>query len=154
MLTFPHTLVAAAIVRLFPNPLICLPLALLSHFMLDFFVIHWNPHLYTEFHKSKKIAINSLKIVIGDALFALAFCLLIVLRYLPNTQLIALFASAIFLATLPDTIEIPYYFFGSHSKLLEKYIDFQHRHQSNGNAFWGIITQAAAIILSSLVFFS
>ena len=154
MLTFPHVVIAAAIVKLIPNPLISLPLALASHFFLDFVTPHWNPHLYTEYKKSGKISKNSLKVILIDGLLAFFLCLYIFLYYWPNIQEIALYAAAIFLATLPDTIEIPYYFFKCKSKWLKKYVNFEHKHQSNSSLVWGMTTQIITVILGLLIFFS
>jgi len=153
MLTLPHTLVAAAIVKLFPNPLISLPLALTSHFILDFLVVHWNPHIYTEFAKDKRVSQNSLNIIILDGILALGFCLFILFKFWTDWSTIALFAASIFLSTLPDTIEIPYYFFNSKLAWLKRYVEFEHEHQSNGSFFWGIITQLVLVSLSLIVFF-
>ncbi len=154
MLTTPHTLVAAALVKLIPYPSISLPLSLLSHFFLDFFVIHWNPHIYTEMQKKGKISKTSLLVIIIDTLVALSFCLFILLNFWPDISTIALFAGAIFLATLPDTIEIPYYFFNYKAPWMKKYIKFEHEKQSNGSFFWGILTQIITITLSLYIFFS
>ena len=154
MLTLPHALFAVAIVRLIPNPVIALPLALASHFVLDFFVPHWNPHLYTEFSKDGKISKNSLNIIALDTILAFAFCLLILFRFWPNIYLIAFYGAAIFLAILPDIIEIPYYFFNSKAKWLTDYVDFEHRYQSNGGFLIGMTTQVIVVILSLLVFFN
>ena len=154
MLTFPHTVVAAAIVKLIPNPLISLPLALASHFFLDFAIPHWNPHLYTEYKKNGKISKKSITVILIDGLLAFFLCLYILLYYWPNIQDIAVYAAAIFLATLPDTIEIPYYFLKCKSQWLKKYVNFEHKHQSNGSFAWGMITQLIVVVFGLLIFFS
>ena len=41
MLSTPHILVGGAIVKIIPNPIISLPLAILSHFLFDF-IPHWD----------------------------------------------------------------------------------------------------------------
>lgn len=153
MLTLPHTLAAATIVKLIPNPLIALPLAFVSHFVLDFYILHWNPHLYTEYKKQGRISSRSRAVIFIDGFLALGFCLYILTNYWPHFSQIALFAGAIFLATLPDTVEIPYYFFQCKNPLLEKYVSFEHGHQSNGNFFWGMLTQMIVVALSLFLFF-
>ena len=153
MLTLPHTLVALVIVKFIPDPLIALPSALLSHFLLDFYVIHWNPHLYTEYKKAGRISSSSLLIILVDTLLALGFCFYVVNHYWPNLALILVFAGAVFLATLPDTIEIPYYFFGVKNRWLTRYIKFQHEHQSNGSFYWGLLTQAILVFVCLFLFF-
>jgi len=154
MLTLPHTLVAVAIVKLIPNPLISLPLCLTSHFFLDFLITHWNPHLYTEYQKNGRVSSGSIFFITIDALLALTVSLAILLKFWPNLSTIGLYATGIFLATLPDTIEIPYYFMGVKSKLLSSYVEFEHKHQANGSVLWGIITQIITVTLSLLVLLS
>jgi hypothetical protein len=152
MLTFPHTLVAALLVKIIPSPFISLPLAFASHFFLDFFIVHWNPHLYTEYKRLGKITQSSLVVILVDGLLALGICLYIVFKSWPNLTTILIYAAAIFLATLPDTIEIPYYFLHSKNKLLKKYIDFEHKHQSNGSFFWGMLTQILLVVFCLFLF--
>jgi len=155
MLTLPHTLIAVALVKLFlPYPWLVLPLALLSHFIFDFFVPHWNPHLYTEFKKKGKISPSSWMVIFLDSGLALIFCLYILLSYWPNLSAIAVFGGAIFLSVLPDIIEIPYYFMGYKAGWLKAYVNFEHKHQSNGSFFWGIATQLITIAICLLIFFS
>lgn len=154
MLTFPHVVAATAIVKLIPNPLISLPLALASHFFLDFVIPHWNPHLYTEYKKNGKISKKSITIIFIDGLLAFFLCLYILLYYWPSIQDIVVYAAAIFLATLPDTIEIPYYFLKCKSQLLKKYVNFEHKHQANSCFTWGMITQLIVVVFCLLIFFS
>ncbi len=154
MLTFPHTLAAAVIVKFIPSPWLALPLAFISHFLLDFYVLHWNPHLYTEFKKKKKFRLSSLIVILIDGSLALFFCAYILVKFWTEPWVIALFAGAIFLATLPDTIEIPYYFLGFKNRWLERYVDFQHRHQHNGSFYGGLATQLLLIFFCLYLFFS
>lgn len=146
MLTTPHILIGISIVKLFPNSVIALALAFLSHFILDFFIPHWNPHLYTEMKKNKKISFFSLKIIMIDSLLALSLFSFLAYKLLPNWQQIFFYGLGAFMASLPDLIEIPYYFFGFSNKLLKKYVNFEHHYQANGTFFWGILTQIIVVL--------
>jgi hypothetical protein len=153
MLLLPHTLFAASIVTLIPNPYLSWPLALISHFGLDFLVIHWNPHLYTEHSKNGKVSKKSLIVISSDALLSLSFCFYILIFNWGNWQKILLFGIAIFLAVLPDLVKIPYYFFHIKKGLLKKYVDFEHNHQSKEDFFWGLTTQVIVCLASLVIFF-
>lgn len=153
MLLLPHTLFAAAIVTLIPNPYIAWPLALISHFALDFLVIHWNPHLYTEHTKNGRISEKSLGVIGADTILSLSFCLFILISGWGDWQKILLFGGAIFFAVLPDVVKIPYYFFHVKKGLLKKYIDFEHNHQSKEDLFWGLATQVIVCLAGLFIFF-
>ena len=153
MLTLPHTLVAAVLVKYLPLWL-ALPLAFISHFFLAFYIIHWNPHLYTEYKKAGRISRSSWLVILVDGFLALGICFYILINHWSNPALIALYAGAIFLATLPDTVEIPYYFFGVKSRWITRYIGYQHRYQSNGSFYLGLLTQVIVVALSLALFFS
>lgn len=152
MLTLPHTLVALVIISRLPN---CagLILSLLSHFALDFFIPHWNPHLYTEISKNKKISPNSIAIILADGLIAVVFTLYFMIQKLPSFNQFLITGLAAFLAVLPDFIEIPYYFFNYRALWMVKYVEFEHKYQSNGVFFWGIVTQILVILASLKVLF-
>ncbi len=147
MLTTPHALVGLVIITRFPN-FLGLFLSLLSHFILDFFIPHWNPHLYTEFSKNKKLSSNSIKIIIVDGLLGVVLTLFFMTRALPDLNQAFLMGLGAFAAILPDFIEIPYYFLHYKASWLKAYVDFTHKHQSNGIFFWGILTQVAVIVVS------
>lgn len=152
MLTTPHTLTALVIISRFPN-LTGLILALLSHFALDFFIPHWNPHLYTEMNKNKKISFKSIAVILIDGLIAVAFTLYFMIQKLPSLNQAFLVGLAAFLAVSPDFIEIPYYFFNYRARWMVKYVEFEHQHQSNGVFFWGLVTQIIVILASLKILF-
>lgn len=144
MLTTPHALIGIYLATQFP-PHIGLPAALLSHFLFDFCYPHWNPHLYTEMKKSKKISKNSLKWIIGDGIIAFLFYFAWAIKTWPNFNLVLLGALGAFLSSLPDLIEIPYYFLNSKNGILKKYITFEHKYQFNASPFWGILSQVVVV---------
>lgn len=93
MLSTPHLLVGAAIVKTIPNPAISLPLALLSHFALDSFP-HWDGSPKAPF------GLKTTGWIIVDYLIGSSIVLLLTAG-LENQVLICLGA---FLGTLPDFI--------------------------------------------------
>ena len=148
MLTTPHSLVGILIASLTSNPLLVFILAIISHFILDFFIPHWNPHIYTEFNARGKISKKSFMITLVDGLMAAFFVLFFAYKNLGNQSKVLLIFLGVFGATLPDLIEIPYYFFGCKNKLLKKYVDFEHKYQANGTFWFGILTQLVVIAIS------
>jgi hypothetical protein len=148
MLTTPHVLTALAILKLVPNPIYAVILAFLSHFILDWFIPHWNPHLYTEHKKTGRVSHSSLAVIFFDG--ALTLTILGILSFIawPDIGQIFTYGLVSVAATLPDLIEIPYYFLRSKNGLLKKYVTFEHKNQANGNMFWGIATQVLVIIAS------
>lgn len=140
MLELPHTLVGAAIATTVGNPLLALPLSLASHFATDY-IPHWNPHINTEVKKYGHITKKSLLILAADSGGALVMGSTI--AYLKSQSLAQYWVimTCCLLAVLPDVLEIPYYFFKSKIKWMERLIDFQRSHQWNVPAIWGITTQ-------------
>ena len=147
MLITPHVLVGLVIIKIFPYPLGAFLLVLLSHFFLDFFIPHWNPHIYTEMKKNKKINLSSLVIILIDGLITTLIFTYLSYQALPNFGKIIIYGLTAFFSILPDLIEVPYYFFGSKNKKLISYVNFAHKYQSDGNVFWGVITQVLVILV-------
>lgn len=112
MLATSHALAAGVILKTVPDPRIALPLALVSHFILDFlphwdFVTNQNNHghsltLAGERKRIKLTFLAGLDVIFG---FGLTFWLFQNL----NPSLLLL---TIFFAQLPDWLEMPYYFWG------------------------------------------
>jgi hypothetical protein len=148
VLETPHTIVAAVIAAKSGNPYLAIPLAILSHFVLDM-TPHWNPNLTTKEGGVNKIDINTLKIIAVDSSAALIFGSGIALSYLPDLKKTILIFVCCFLAVLPDLIEAPYIFLNYKKESLKKWLFFQKKNQFNTNIVWGLSTQfitvAAAI---------
>jgi hypothetical protein len=143
MLSTPHLLVGAAIVKAIPNPALSLPLAFLSHYALDT-IPHWDGSPKAPFGLKTTIAI-----VIDYAIGASLIYLLTV-GY-PNQYLIWLGA---FLGTAPDFILGGY----RHAKdTLEKYTFIRvpnefHIGIQRNLPFWkGLAVSAATSIISILI---
>ncbi|MDP1743407.1 MAG: hypothetical protein Q8L51_01320 [Candidatus Amesbacteria bacterium] len=149
MLELPHVLVGAAIGVTVSNPVLSLPLSLLSHFATDY-LPHWNPHINTEIKKYGSITQQSLLILAADSGGALVLGSSIAyLKSQSLSQFLVIMACCL-MAVLPDVLEIPYYFFKQKISWMEKLIDFQRAHQWNVPALWGVLAQ---IIVSLGAFF-
>ncbi len=93
MLSTPHLLVGAAIVKTIPNPVISLPLAFLSHFALDS-EPHWDGSPKAPF------SLKTSSWIIVDYLIGSSLVLLLAVGL--ENQLLICFGA--FLGTLPDFI--------------------------------------------------
>lgn len=144
MLETPHVMVAAAIATKIGNPLLAIPLALGSHFLLER-IPHWNPHLKTETDKYGKPTTQTTIITTIDAVTALISGSLIAARALPNTGHTITILLACFFSVLPDLVESPYFFMGVRNELLIKYIAWQKSIQEDAKLIPGLLTQLAII---------
>lgn len=150
MLELPHALVGAAIATKIPNPFISIPLAFLSHLLLDF-IPHWNPGLYTETKKYGKPTKQSTWIVIGDTTLSLIGGLSLASLVLPNVKHTITIVLACFAAVLLDVIEGPYFFLNLRHPLLKKIIEFQHRYQGRAKLIPGLAIQGVVAVLGIVV---
>lgn len=144
MLEIPHVLLGAAIATKVGNPYIAIPLAFLSHFVLDK-VPHWNPHINSETKKYGKPSKKSTNIIIVDASIALIWGSLIAEKALPNITLATSILLCCFAAALPDIIEIPYFYFKKRDGYLKKWIPSQKSWQTDTTPFWGLLTQVITV---------
>lgn len=149
MLETPHVAVGAAIASKIPNPFIAIPLAFLSHFVLEG-VPHWNPHIVSETKKYGSPTSKSTAIIAIDVTFALLTGSLIAWRALPNTNHAITIMAASFASVLPDLIEFPYFFMKARNKFLIFWLGFQKSLQVDTTPFWGAITQTATILAAIL----
>lgn len=147
MLETPHVFIGAAIATKIPNPLIAIPLAFASHFIMEM-VPHWNPHLNTETEKFGHVTRKSTLIVIADSTLALASGCFIAYQALPNTAHAVTILLACFASILPDLIEAPYFFLKIKNKLIAKWISLQKSIQSDTNFLAGTTTQIITILAS------
>lgn len=139
MLETPHVALGAAIAIAIPNPLISIPLAFLSHFILDM-TPHWNPHLNTETKKFGHLTHTTL-LVIGFDLACATILTGIIYKYTNNPYI---FLGA-FAAVLPDIVEGPYFLWGWKNKYIDFWMKFQKSIQVDANIFWGLLTQVVVL---------
>ena len=145
MLETPHVTVGAAIASKIPNPLIAIPLAFASHFVLER-VPHWNPHLNREIKKFGKVTTLSTVIVIADVATSLIIGFYFASqKSINNTHYLAILASS-FASVLPDVIEGPYFYLKVRGKLIERWISFQKSLQEDAPIVPGLATQILTIL--------
>jgi hypothetical protein len=145
VLETPHALVGAAIATKIPNPVVSLPLAFASHFVLDM-VPHWNPHLNTELKKYGKVTKYSTIIVIADVTLSLVLGTFIATNFsTDSTHMVSIFLGA-FAGVLPDVVEGPYFFFNWKNKLVQTWLAFQKSLQVDATVLPGLATQLATIV--------
>lgn len=147
MLETPHVVVGAAIASTIPNPLISIPLAFASHFVLDK-VPHWNPHLNTEMKKFGKVTNKSKSIVAFDVALSIVLGGTISYLALPNTAHALTILAAGFVAVLPDVIEGPYFFLNMKNKFIDRWMAFKKSIQNDTKPVPGISIQVATVIAS------
>lgn len=147
MLELPHTVVGATIATKIPNPLISLPLAFFSHFLLDL-IPHWNPSLYSETKKFGKPTPRSTQFVVLDTILSLGVGFFLASRALPDINRAIIIVLACFVAVVADVLEGFYFFLGIRTKFLENLIEFQHRYQVRVPMVPGLLIQIVTILLS------
>ena len=140
MLETPHVALGAAIAIAIPNPIISIPLAFASHFLLDM-TPHWNPHINTEMKKFGKLTNQTLFIIGLD----LASAVLLTI-FIGKTDINVYLAS--FAAILPDLAEGPYFLFGWRNKYLDTVLRLQRSIQASTDIFWGLLTQVIVLAAS------
>lgn len=153
VLELPHAIVGATIATKIGNPLLALPLAFLSNFILDL-LPHWNPHLYTELTKEGKVSPKTRRIVILDSSLALIIGSFLAFRFYPDIPRIIMVLLSSFLAVSTDLIEAPFFFLGSKNKLITGLIAFQRKLQWNVSFWPGILFQGALLLFCFLLIFS
>jgi hypothetical protein len=134
MLETPHGLVGMVIAAIVPNPLIGLPLAFLSHFVVDM-LPHWNWE-----PDARPLSLTG---IILDLILLEIF----VVRFAFQSPLQLNIAAAAFFAILPDLLEAPYIFLGFNNRYLKKLCDFQKGIQNKVPPIPGILTQ---LLLSAI----
>lgn len=144
MLETPHVAIGAAIATKIPNPIIAIPLAFLSHFVLDK-VPHWNPHIITETKKFGHPTKKSTTIIIVDCVIALTLGSIIAYNTLPNINMAISVLLCSFASILPDLVEFPYFYFKRRDKFYTVWSSFQKSLQSDTTPFWGLLTQLITI---------
>lgn len=153
MLETPHVVVGAAIATKVVNPLLAIPLALGSHFILDR-VPHWNPHLNTELKKYGKITTKTRWFIVFDVVFSLTLGGFIAYQFLPDVNRASMVLLAGFAGVLPDVIEGPYFFLKWKNKLIEKWIKFQKSIQVDTTPFPGLGIQFVTLVAALWWIFS
>ncbi len=153
MLELPHALVGIAIASRIPNPVIAIPLAIGSHFILDM-LPHWNPHFFTETQKYGKPLKKSTDFATVEIIIAGIVSLAISLTQYPDIGRMIFFYTAALAGMSPDLVKIPFFFLKKQTGLLKKYVLLERSIQNDANPPLGIITQVIVGLVALLVIFS
>lgn len=151
-----HALVAGAIASKFPNPIVAVPLAFTSHFIMDS-VPHWD--IGTNWRTRTKSLTGVL--AIAETLIGITVTYFFFGGKVPGLTLGLTVAASL----LPDWAETPWYIFfarkdkhvpakgaGFWEKLtfsIYRWENFFHRKEKS--PFWGILTQVAAVAFFVLI---
>lgn len=133
-----HALIGASIAAKITNPLIGIPLAIVSHFVADL-IPHWDAGTN---HKNKSLARlkieATLDVLLGFALTFLIFRNFVDLRYL-FVMVIA--------AQSPDWLEAPSWMFGFKVPPFSWLDWLGHKLQARLQLPWGLVTQVVIVTL-------
>ncbi len=139
MLESAHALTGAVIAYKIGNPLLALPLALLSHFLTDL-LPHWNPEIYQEKKKRGSLSLKTTAFIVLDCLIGLFLGSFLAFKALETKKAVLVLAGSL-LAILPDLAEAPFYFLGIKNKYLNRLLKFQGNHQWKASFWPGMIFQ-------------
>lgn len=146
MLEFAHALTGGVIAYKIGNPALSLPLAFVSHFVLDL-LPHWNPHLSAEKKKCGFISKKTFFLVIIDCFIGLILGLSLAFRVLPDIQRTIIIIIGCFFGILPDLVEAPFFFLNQKGRFLSKLVEIQSNVQFNVSFWPGILFQVVYILL-------
>lgn len=140
MLNSIHVPVAAAIVRMVPDPALAWPLAIASHIILDT-VPHWNWHPVG----------TKARLVASLADIAVSFGLSYWLASISPHFWVTLIACL--LATVPDLIQGPYYVWGYKPHWLDVFVTWESKRQKWAwmKPWMGMVTQVITLAAAVLV---
>jgi hypothetical protein len=145
MVSLAHSFAGATIACAFPNPTIYIPLALLSHYILDAIPHYDLGSTIKNYEKNKK---TSLILAFIDV--SIAFITIVIFGYLTHKNLN--FYLGAFLGILPDIIDAPTNFFNKKYKLLIFFNKIHGKyHHNSKNVFNGIFPQVIVIIIAILL---
>jgi len=133
-----HAIIGTVIAAKIGDPVLAIPLAFASHVAADAFP-HWDEG--TNGKKSKERIIVE---AVFDVLIGFAISYLIIFILFPKTDLVYTFLIILVSQSL-DWVTAPYYLFGI--KIFKPFYKFQKLFDNEMKAPWGIINQAAILVL-------
>lgn len=153
MLLTPHTVAGIAIGAAVSNPVLAIPAAFFSHFLLDF-LPHWDEiglgRLAEHF---QRIPRRSFRIILLDALISLSFVLTFLYWAMPDYGVAVRIIACSLAANLMDIFYIPLVFFKKRWGWVMWAIKLQSWIQTRSRAplLFGISIQLFAIAVGSLI---
>jgi hypothetical protein len=137
-----HALIGASLAAKIANPLLGIPLAIASHFLVDL-IPHWDAGTnHRKKSQVRLVAEAALDVLLGFALAFLIFRNQVDLRYL-FVMIIA--------AQLPDWLEAPSFMLGIKIPPFSWMDWIGHKIQSRIQLPWGLLTQIVVVGLALLV---
>jgi hypothetical protein len=144
MLTTPHAVTGATLGALLPNPILVIPLAIGSHFILDT-ILHWQETL-TPYIPTKKTYIRMpIDILLGLALVWL-------MAHWQPDHVSTIWLGAV-TANIPDLDSIVVLIPKLKQGLLEKFWDWHCKIQRETSSIWGVFTQLVVVLVGLLIVF-
>jgi len=140
MLEFAHAAAGAIIAYKIGSPVLALPLAFGSHFLVDL-LPHWNFNLDEEKQKNGKIPPKIMIFMVFDSFLGLILGVSVAAKALPNQLKALTVLIGAFLAVLPDLLEAPFYFWNVQNKFINQLLKFQKNHQENIACWPGLAIQ-------------
>jgi hypothetical protein len=140
-----HAVIGVVIAAKFANPLLAVPLALVSHLAADAFP-HWD--LGTNAKSKTKMQLRFQ--AAADVIVGFIVCYLIIFYLFPQTNLIYAFF-IIIAAQLFDWLTMPYYFFNIKISPFTDVYKLQKHFDSRLDKPWGIINQVLILVLLIVV---
>ncbi|GMR19015.1 MAG: hypothetical protein BMS9Abin34_139 [Patescibacteria group bacterium] len=153
MLLTPHVAAGVAIASVVPDPRLAIPLAFLSHFVLDA-VPHWDDvGLGRLEHRLERVSSRTFRAILLDALLALSFVLISVYWAMPDYGAAVTVLFTALAAALPDLYYLPLVFFGKRWGWVMWVVRLQSRVQTNAKASKtsGLLSQTALVAACLLV---
>src|SRR3989344_49312 len=138
-----HALIGASIALKITNPLLGIPIAILSHFVADL-ITHWDAGTN---HKTKSL--TRLKIeAAADVILGFLLAFLIFWRLVPTEYLFIM----IIAAQLPDWLEAPSWMFNIKVPPFTWLDWLGHKLQSRMQLPWGLVTQV--VVVGLLIYYA
>lgn len=139
-----HALIGASLAVKIVNPVIGIPLAILSHFIADL-IPHWDEGTNHERKTLLRLRLEATAdVLLGFALVFLIF------RNFSLTNPIYLF-SMVIAAQLPDWLETPSWMFGLKVPPFSWMDWLSHNLQSRMQLPWGLVTQVVTVVIVVLL---
>lgn len=131
-----HSLAGASIGKIVPNPVLAIPLAILSNLLMDL-VPHWDTGTnWRNRPRAITFFATGIDVVLGLFLSFLVF---------GKTTNSLYLISVVFAATLPDWLEAPYLFFGWNFPPFSWLYQFQSKFHAKNGLPGGIISQILVV---------
>lgn len=131
-----HALIGASIAVKITNPLLAIPIAILSHFAADL-IPHWDAGTN---HREKTLTRLKLEAT-ADVLLGFVFAYLIFSKFVDPLYLFVI----IIAAQLPDWLEAPSWMFGIKVPPFTWLDWLGHKLQSRLQLPWGLVTQVVVV---------